>query len=436
VRITLACVALAVVVAAGWGTVASRRPVAPRGVSQPAPVDAAWYASLPRDPEAATAALIDRVPHDARARGDAFGDTRYVVLPLRIGILLASAALLLWSGAAAGLARWAQRATRFVWLQDAMVAAAALTVLFLLALPVETYAGFIRYRDASFSSATHSRWLADFALNWLILTLFTIVGIVAIVAMIRRWPRGWVGWASMVYIVLSATYTYIAPTYIEPRFNHLTPLADGPDKQRILSLARANGVPANDVYVRDASRQSVLLDAHVSGLGSSAQIVLDDNTIATTARPEVDMVMAHEIGHYALAHIGKGLVFDAIVIGFGFLVIGALLRPVLGRFGAAWGIGSLSSPAVVVVVWVLFSVWGFATLPVSTAITREQEAEADLYGLNASREPFGLAEFMLRDADTGRLDPPPLEEALLYTHPSPKNRILTAMRWRAEHMAR
>jgi CAAX prenyl protease N-terminal, five membrane helices len=117
-----------------------------------------------------------------------------------------------------------------------------------------------------------AQWLGDAALRWLITTVFTVVGLVLIIALIRRKGRGaWVAWAGGVYAVLSVVSVLITPQYIAPLVNHITPMADSPRKQAILSLARANGVPANDVFVQDASRQTVLLNAHVTGFGGAAQ---------------------------------------------------------------------------------------------------------------------------------------------------------------------
>ncbi len=134
----------------------------------------------------------------------------------------------------------------------------------------------------------------------------------------------------MRYLVLSAAYVLILLQYIEPLFNRIAPLHDGPEKQAVLSLARANGVPAAGVFVRDAFRQSVLLDAHVSGFGGTARIVLADNTIAHTSLPEIRMVMAHEIGHYVLAHTAKGIMFEALVMGLGIVLAGWGARGVVG----------------------------------------------------------------------------------------------------------
>ncbi len=430
----LGFVAAAVLSALVWGFVVGSQPIPARAYAHRTEVDSAWYAALPTDPAAATAAYLDRVPGEARARGNAFDNTRFITLPFRIIVLIGTAALLMFSGAATTMRSLARRLSSSLPLQDTLVALQVLAAFFLLSLPVETYAGFIRFRHAGFSQAPYLQWLTDTTLHWVIVTAFYIVGVVAIYALIRRRPQSWTGWATAVYAILSAVFVLIGPQYIDPLFNKMTPMADGPQKQAILSLARANGVPASEVFVQDASRQSVLLDAHVSGFGGTARIVLDDNTIAATPEREVEMVMAHEIGHYVLSHVAKGIVFDTLLTGIGFLFVGWGLQRLLGRFGPRWEVGGPGDIGGLPLFWGLLMFWGFLSMPVSNTITREQEAEADLYGVNASQQPLGLADFMIRDADSGRLDASSIEEAIFYTHPSERNRIFAAMRWRAEHL--
>ena len=253
-------------------------------------------------------------------------------------------------------------------------------------------------------------------------------------ALIRRRPQSWPAWATLVYVALYATYSLVSPLYIAPLFNQYTQLPDGPARERILSLARANGVPADGVYVRDASRQSVILNASVSGLMGTARITLDDNTVLTTPPAELALVMAHEIGHYVLRHVFKETVLHGLVIGVGFLFIAGSMRRLLARYGKRWRVTGAGDVAALPVFWLLFALWGFIALPADNTIQREDEAEADLYGLNASRQPLGLAEFMLRDADVRPLEQGAFVEWALYSHPTPAHRIASAMRWRAENL--
>ena len=433
-KIAYAVVGAIALAAIAWGAIAGSQPVAQRLAVRAAPVDAAWYAMLPGEPNAATRAFVERVPADAKARAEAFTNRGYAALMLRLAVLIVASALVMFTGLAARMRDAALRLTHRAWLQDALFAIQFLSILLASSLPVEVFAGFVRYREAGLSHAGFWQWLSDYALQWAVDLIFYAVGIVAIMALIRRRPQSWPAWATLVYFALYATYSLVSPLYIAPLFNQYTQLPDGPARERILSLARANGVPADGVYVRDASRQSVILNASVSGLMGTARITLDDNTVLTTPPAELELVMAHEIGHYVLRHVFKETVLQGLVIGVGFLFIAGSMRRLLARYGKRWRVTGAGDVAALPVFWLLFALWGFIALPADNTIQREDEAEADLYGLNASRQPLGLAEFMLRDADVRPLEQGAFVEWALYSHPTPAHRIASAMRWRAENL--
>ena len=280
---------------------------------------------------------------------------------------------------------------------------------------------------------SYGDWLVDALVAWAVDAVFYTAGIVAILALIRHWPKTWILWATALYIGLSALYVVLLPQVIEPLFNRFTPLEEGPKKELILSLARANRIPAEDVFVSDASRQGNLLNAHVSGLAGTARIVLDDNTIAVAPESEIRFVMAHEMGHYVLGHVLTAVVLGGLVAGLGFVFVAWGTRRLVARFGSRWRVPDDGDPAALPVFWGLFLLWGFMSLPVVNAISRIHEAQADRFGLEASGEPFGLAEFMIRDADAVNVDPSALGIWLLYDHPDVRDRVLAAMRWRAAH---
>lgn len=431
----------AVIVAAAlagvvWGVLAGSQAVGTRPAVLVSAAGPAWYAALPADPEAATKAYLARVPPETRERAEAFAHQWYMVLALRLAVMIASTLLIMNTRLATRMRDVAFRVSRRAWQQDAVFAAEFLAVLLLLGLPVEVFAGFVRWRLAGLSHATFPQWLSDYLIQWAVNLVFYVVGLVAIMALIRRRPASWMLWATAVYVALYATYMLVSPLYIEPLFNRYTALPEGPSRDAILSLARANGVPANEVYVRDASRQSVILNAQVSGLGGTARITLDDNTIASTPPAEIEMVMAHEIGHYVLRHGFKQTVLRGLVMGAGFLFVAWTLQRMLLRHGERWAVSGPGDVAALPLFWFLFSLWGYLALPADNAIQREDEAEADLFGLNASRQPLALAEFLIRDADTHPREPDAFVEWALYDHPSEAHRIAMAMRWRAEHLGR
>jgi STE24 endopeptidase len=340
------------------------------------------------------------------------------------------------TGLAARMRANAQRLTGRVFLQDALVAVQFLALAMAAGLPVEVFAGFVRVRAAGLSHANFWPWLSDYLLQWAVDLVFYVVGIVAIMALVRRQPRAWPALATLVYVALYATYTLVSPVFIEPLFNEFTQLRDGPARDRILSLARANGVATDGVYVKDASRQSVIFNASVSGVAGTARITLNDNTVESTPPAELEMVMAHEIGHYVLHHVFKQTIFLGLVMAVGFVFVAWAMRTLVARRGVQWGLAGVRDPAIIPLFWFLVALWGFVAMPANNSIVRAHEAEADLYGLNASQQPIGAADFMLRDADARPLSPGALVEWALYTHPAPANRIATAMRWRAEHLPR
>lgn len=435
-RLIIGVALIALVIAIGWGVYAQSQPAPERPDHLVAPVSAEWHASLPRDPQAATEAYLARVPDEMRARGEAVSNTRYWVFAARLVVTIGSIVLFLFSGAAASLAGAVAKITQRPWLQTVIFTAAFFGLLFVIALPVEVYAGYVRARGFGFADRSFWGWLQDAVLGWAVLNAFFVVGIAAFATLLRRRPNSWVGWAACIYFGLAMLYVIALPSVIEPLFNTYTALPDSQTKSDIVAMAHANGVPADNVYTADASRQTRLLNAHVSGFAGTARISVDDNTLTGQYPPSVRAVMGHEIGHYVMGHVFNTVLFVSVVAALGFAFIGWAGPRLIARYGTQWKIGALQETAGIAVFWLLFTVWQFVSDPLTNAYSRANEEQADLYGLNASQAPDGLAEFMIQDADTARLSPDDLEVALFYSHPSTRARVETAMRWRAEHMER
>jgi STE24 endopeptidase len=143
--------------------------------------------------------------------------------------------------------------------------------------------------------------------------------------------------------------------------------------------------------------------------------------------------MAHEMGHYVLNHVYKGLLEFGLVIVLGFWAVSLVFERLRTGPGARWGVTGIGDPAGLPLVMLLLTAYMFVMTPVLNTIVRVAEQEADVFGLNAARQPDGFARTALKLSEYRKLEPGPLEEALLYDHPSGRTRILTAMRWKAEH---
>jgi STE24 endopeptidase len=144
--------------------------------------------------------------------------------------------------------------------------------------------------------------------------------------------------------------------------------------------------------------------------------------------------MAHEMGHYVLNHVYTGILQFGLLIVAGFAVLKWAFDRAAARWGARWGIAGPGDVAGLPLLALFLSIFFFVMTPVSNTIIRTQEVEADIFGLNAARQPDGEAQVDLKLGEYRKMKPSPLEEFVFFDHPSGYNRILMAMRWKAENL--
>ena len=141
--------------------------------------------------------------------------------------------------------------------------------------------------------------------------------------------------------------------------------------------------------------------------------------------------MGHEMGHYVLNHGYKMLVSFSVLVAIGFALTGWAYPRLAGRYRDRWRVGHIDDPAGLPLIALVFSAYLFALTPLVNTIIRTNEYEADVFGLNAARQPDGFAEAALLLSDYRKMHPGPLEETIFFDHPSGHTRIFTAMRWKA-----
>jgi STE24 endopeptidase len=386
------------------------------------------------DPVAATEAYLAKVPAEQRARSDAYFEGGYW---LQLWTFLCGAGvalLLLATRLSARMRDLAVRITRLLGLQTAIYWVLYLVATTVLLFPLTVYAGFLREHAYGLATQTFGSWLGDQAKGLGVGAVFGALAMIAVYAVIRRAPRTWWLWGAGLGIVFMVIGMAIAPVFIEPLFNKYTPLADQTIKAPILRLARANGIPARDVFVVDASRQTTRISANVAGFLGTERIALNDNLLKRCSLPEIEAVMAHEMGHYVLNHVFKLLLQFGVLIVAGFAFLRWGFERVTARWGGRWGIHGVADVAGLPLLVLLLSTYFFVLTPVTNTIIRTQEVEADIFGLNAARQPDGEAEVDLKLGEYRKLKPGPLEELIFFDHPSGYTRILMAMRWKAENL--
>jgi STE24 endopeptidase len=390
---------------------------------------------VPFDPAAATRVYLATVPADVRARSDAYTEGGYWIQGwgtlLSVVILL----LLLRTGWSRRVRDWAERWSRRRPVRTFLYYAPFTLAVTLLTFPFTVYTGFVREHAYGLATQGFGGWMRD---QMVALGVSLVLGGIAVAVLyevLHRFPRAWPTLGAAVttgFIVIGAL---IAPVFIAPLFNRYTLLTDARIREPIVRLAHANGIAADRVYVVDASRQTTRISANVSGLLGTDRITLNDNLLRRASLPEIEAVMGHEMGHYVLLHIYQLILFFALVAIGGFELLRAGFAWAVGRHGGNWGVRGIDDPAGLPLLTLIFTLYFFLLTPVLNTYVRTTEGAADIFGLNAARQPDGFAMIALKLADYRKLDPGPLEEILWFDHPSGRARIRMAMQWKAAELA-
>jgi STE24 endopeptidase len=387
------------------------------------------------DADSAAKAYMATLSPAAQARSDAYFEGGYWLMLWDFLLGLAAAALLLGTRWSRRMRDLSVRMTRFKWLQTALYAVQYIVVVTLVLLPWNAYEGYFREHQYGMSNQTFGDWLTDSLKSLVIAVIFGTVALTAIYAVIRKAPRTWWLWGSLVAIAFLIFQVAISPLYLEPVFNKFYPLPDSPLKQQLLSMARANEIPAKQIYEFDASKQTTKVSAHVSGLFGTVQISLNDNLMNTASPEAVLAVLGHEMGHYVLHHVAKTILALGLLVVIGFAFLDRSYAWVATRYAQRLGLNGIGDVAGLPLLVALFSVYTFVLTPVLNTESRRDENEADAFGLNASRQPDGFAQAALQLSEYRKMQPGRLEEILFYDHPSGWHRIQRAMLWKAENIA-
>ena len=387
------------------------------------------------DPQAATDAYLGTVDAAAKQKSDAYYEGGYWFILWNALASMGAALLLLFTRASAGMRNVAEAITDRRGLQTFIYGIQFIIATTLLTFPLTYWQDYVREHEFGLSNLSREAWLVEYATGFAVNLVMTSIFLVALYGIIRRAGEAWWLWATGLTVGFFIFVIAVSPVFIAPLFNEYKPMREGPLKEEILAMARANGVSADDVYEFNASRQSKRISANVSGFLGTTRISLNDNLLDRGTPAEVKAVMAHEIGHYVLGHMYEIIVTLAVLAAVAFLFVDIGFGTLHGIFGRLWGVRDFGDTAGLPILMFMFSLFGLLATPVTNSMTRANEAEADIFGLNAAREPDGFATIALKLAEYRKLDPGPWEEVFFYDHPSGRARIHMAMQWKATQPA-
>jgi len=296
----------------------------------------------------------------------------------------------------------------------------------LLELPVSAYQTFVIEQRFGFNTMNLQLWLTDLAKSTLI---GAAIGLP--IAALILWVMGatgayWWLWAWGLWMGINLLLLLIYPTVIAPWFNKFKDLDDEALKARVSALMERCGFTSKGLYVMDGSRRSAHANAYFTGFGAAKRVVFFDTLLQKLSPPEVEAVLAHELGHFKHKHIIKRLVtmFASSLLGF------ALLGWLAGQTWFYMGLGvapnlGLPNDALALLLFVMvIPLFTFFVSPVMSYFSRQHEFEADAYAKQQTNaQDLSSALLKLYEDNAATLTPDPVFVAFYYSHPPAAQRL-------------
>jgi STE24 endopeptidase len=355
---------------------------------------------------------------EERARACAYHRPLYLALLIDVALGAGLLAALAWSS----LGRWLFSPLESMSPVAAAAAYAALVATFasVVGTPLAFWRGWRRERQWGFSTQSAGAWLADRAKGLAVSVVLVAAAWAAAVALARALPGWWALPAGAALALAVLLLSFVAPVVLEPIFNRFRPLEDETLAARLRVVSERAGVPVRSVLVADASRRTTKVNAYVSGIGRTRRVVLFDTLLQAADQGAVEVVVAHELGHRRDRHVAKLTVLAMA----GAVVAVLVLWAVLGT--------RMSDPRTLPEALLLLIALELVALAPGAALSRRFERAADRWSLDLTEDPaaFQRAHTELARRNLSDLEPPRVAYLLLFSHPTPPQRLALGRAWR------
>ncbi len=355
----------------------------------------------------------------------------YTVAKARLGLLelaMSTALLLAWT-LLGGLSSLNQ--ALMPWLGAGMSQQLALLAGFalissLVDLPLSLYQTFVLEARFGFNKMSLKLWLLDLVKSSLMGALIGLPIAALILWMMAASGGLWWLWAWCVWMGFNLLLLVIYPTLIAPLFNKFTPLEDATLKARVTALMQRCGFSAKGLFVMDGSKRSAHANAYFTGFGAAKRVVFYDTLLAKLSAPEVDAVLAHELGHFKHRHIVKRIVSMFAMSLAGFALLGWLAQQVwfYTGLGVMPNVAAPNDALALLLFMLAMPVFSFFVAPLFAQLSRKHEFEADAYAMaQTSGQDLATALLKLYEDNASTLTPDPLYVAFYYSHPGASERL-------------
>jgi STE24 endopeptidase len=285
-------------------------------------------------------------------------------------------------------------------------------------IPLSWYSQFRLEEGFGFNTTTQRLWWTD-RLKGLLLGLVLGYPLLLLILKLADWTGVlWWVWAWAALLAFQFLMSFLAPVLLLPLFNKFVPLPEGSLRDRLLRLAERTRFRARSIQIMDGSKRSRHSNAFFTGLGGFRKIVLFDTLVQQLSEPELEAVLAHEIGHYKEKHVPKMLLASALGSLAGFYLLSILVKQDWFYLSFGFQPGNLASA--MLLFGLLSGVITFWVSPVLHWWSRHYEYQADAFAANVMNESTSLIRALrkLNEKNLSNLTPHPLYSSFYYSHPT------------------
>ncbi|MEO7105093.1 MAG: M48 family metallopeptidase [Rhodoferax sp.] len=310
--------------------------------------------------------------------------------------------------------------------QQVTVLVAFMAIGSLLDLPFALYQTFVIEERFGFNKTSVKLWLQDSAKSLVLSALIGLPFITLVVWMMGATGAWWWLWVWGVWMGFNLLALLIYPTWIAPLFNKFQPLEDPKIKERVSQLMARCGFTSKGFFVMDGSKRSAHANAYFTGFGASKRVVFYDTLLAQLSPPEVDAVLAHELGHFKHRHVIKRIVSMFALSLLGFFALGWVSQQVwfFTGLGVMPNLGAPNDALALLLFMMVLPLLGTFVGPVFAQLSRKHEFEADAYAVTQTSGP-ALAGALLKlfEDNASTLTPDPIYVQFYYSHPPATERL-------------
>ena len=298
------------------------------------------------------------------------------------------------------------------------------TFLFVATFPLEYYEGFVLEHRFSLSPLSFTKWLKRYLKRTLVGSVITLIMVQAVYFFLRRYAQNWWVLAGTGWILFTLILSRLAPVVILPIFYKYSPLNNEELKNRLMRLAENSGARVTNVFRINMSKETKKANAALVGIGRTRRIIIGDTLLDNFTPDEIEIVLAHELGHHKKMHIWKLLAFGTIITFTGLYFADIIMKRYLRHFG----FDNISDIGAFPILCLLLLGFSLLAMPLQNGFSRYLERRADMFALKSTKKTDAFISTMSKLAEQNLSDTTPnrLIEIIMYNHPPVAKRIKMA----------